>query len=500
MSFSDFKEFLFGKSQKRALNLDDLFWDVYDQMEVSYPGLWLINLFVDQAGDVFALASNGSNKLKLSVTLGTGDTVMLGEPMEVVQEFLPVQRNNMVAKTNTQILRTKGDLAGWLSVSATALVNRDGAIDSRDLFDSFVNFADKTGFYPIRTFYHMYDESIYSGQSHVLLRVGNCYVTAGTYFGDSDFAQAEIRAFSKNPDMWGESIGFLPTARPQTLATRDWVIPVYTEGINFEISTLPEPEASSWFTSPSIMEVRTMGQQDMDAMLVRQKKAMAQLFEIDEAAVEERLQRTAGVVNGIIEQNGLMTRSDANTQPADGQPQAQTQPQGQTPQSVAQEVVATTQDLLNGDNTVGQLAVAVENRMQQLADAFQSNMAEFRTANQATNVQIVEALEGITQRVTAIEQNLTTRQQFAQSQPRAYANGGGGGFSPVRQRAGLQAGTAIPTLAQTLDTSGVKIPDNIQPVTHVNATAPGQPVDATASLLQADLSANKLDAWNPVGK
>jgi hypothetical protein len=191
----------------------------------------------------------------------------------------------------------------WLSISATAVLNRVGEIDSTKLFDSFVTHATETGKYPYRTFYHQ-GETMRTGQADFLAREGVCLITSGLY-NDSELAQTEIQALERDSSKWGESIGYLPTVPPERVSVAGVSVPVYATGVLREISLLPQSRAASWFTVVGITEVQRMRTQVFDALL--------ELCGGD----EEKARKLAEMADGLnreVAEGGLIARANEPVQ------------------------------------------------------------------------------------------------------------------------------------------------------------------------------------------
>jgi len=287
---------------KRALSMNSIYEMAWRAAELKYPMAYLRDVFADQSGELFAIISQDSKLYRSTVTVGEGDMVELSDWVFVTQEFVPA------GVTRTQIIRENGKVR-WLSISATATVNRALEIDSRNLFDSFVRRAEETGQYPVRRFFHLDGDRWVVGQADFLARVGNCYITTGTY-NDTPLAQAEIKAREKNPDAWGDSIGYIPMDNPTFIKVRGMDIPVYQDGINVEISTLLTNEAASLF-------VKTEVKRQMNE---KQLKTLALLsFDGDIERARKWLEENPDEVNRQIEQNGLITRTtEGDHGPGDG--------------------------------------------------------------------------------------------------------------------------------------------------------------------------------------
>jgi len=226
-----------------------------------------------------------------------GEQIVLGERTQVTETFTPV--------STTRVFRQADGRHRWLSISATAVLNRCAEIDARDLFDSFVTHATETGEYPYRCFCHR-GEQFRTGQADFLARDGNCYITSGLY-DDTELARREIAALEKDPAYWGESIGYEPLAGPETVEVGGVGIPVYRNGIHTEISTLPEEMAAAWFTSTSIISEAQMERQMGD---IEYKVFVDKLFEGDEDKARVWLEENVDPANRAIEEREMITRDN----------------------------------------------------------------------------------------------------------------------------------------------------------------------------------------------
>lgn len=292
---------------ERALSMGDIFRRIWDVIEVKYPMAYLHDVFAEESNTLFAILSQDGKLYRSEITV-TDNEIGLSEWVPVVMEFRPIEM-----RTNTKIIRQADGRARWFSISATSVLNRVGEIDSQALFDSFIAHATSTGEYPYRTFYHK-GEAFRTGQGDFLARDGNCYITSGLY-DDSEIARAEQAAIEREPDYWGESIGYLPTSAPQMLDVSGVKIPVYRTGIHKEISTLPEREAANLFTVIRHTEVNRM-------MSPNEKAALLKLFGGDEGKMRQWLEENVDETNRAIEQAGLVTRSQEEGEPAPEQQEA----------------------------------------------------------------------------------------------------------------------------------------------------------------------------------
>lgn len=296
--------------ESRAVSITALYDAVWMQL-YEREGWWYLHDIYEDNGALVAIVSNDAKLYRVAMSVDEDGNVALGEPERVKIEFSPVA-------ARTVVIRQADGSVRWLSTSATAILNRQGQMDSRELFESFVKHAQETGEYPYRTFYHC-GENLKTGQCDFLAVDDYCLVTSGTYDLDGpnvDIARAEIRAFEEQSGEWGESIGFLynPMSQPVIEEVVPGVaIPVFRKGIIVEISTLPEAEAAAIFTKP--MEVSRM------------KNIVKQALEklgISQERIDELEQHNESVNRGA-ESGEFIARAAGETEPEE-------QPAEETPE------------------------------------------------------------------------------------------------------------------------------------------------------------------------
>ena len=255
--------------------------------EITDSDHYFVDMYYDNGG-LYALYTDQGRLYRYPVIV-QNDDVMLGERLQVMEVHQPVQTRTIVRQQDDGKYR-------WFSVSGTAVLNRSGEIDSRALFDSFVQHAEETGEYPIRQFYHQ-GKAFRTGQADYLARDGYCYITSGLY-DDTPLAKAEITARQREPDYWGDSIGFFSLDAELTEIGNGIRIPAHQRGINKEISTLPESEAAHLFT-------RTEVQMALEG---REWEAFLRLWDGDEEKARQWLDSNPDARNRAIEENGMITR------------------------------------------------------------------------------------------------------------------------------------------------------------------------------------------------
>jgi hypothetical protein len=288
---------LAGKTppENRAKNLlKYIFLPIDTAVREQDPQAWLNDVYADEdTGDLFAIITSQGKLYKAAITLGA-DNATVGEWVECKLDF-PTLRT-----IKTRLIHQADGKVRWLSIACSSVLNRMGEIDSRALFQSFLDNIERTGEYPVRQFYHCGMDFV-TGQVDFVAVDDNLLLMSGVY-NDTELAKREIAARELDSGYWGESIGFLPTAPPKNLEIENGVtIPVYAEGKLVEESTCAEHDACAWFTSTIIVE-------EVNRMLEkRQMDALIKLFGGDEDAAKDWLKNNVDEVNRQIADNGLIT-------------------------------------------------------------------------------------------------------------------------------------------------------------------------------------------------
>lgn len=290
---------------ERAMSGSRLYDKVYvagSKMSPDY--FYMHDIFFDNER-TYVIYSTGGMLYQAEVNI-TGEDATLAEPVQVAEEFVPVATRSLVARQSDGQYR-------WFSVSATSVLNRDGEIDSRDLFDSFVENFDPDS-PPERQFFHLGPQSR-MGLIDYVGRDGNALITSGLY-DDNVLARADIEAKQHNPDLWGESISYKPLSAPEITEIGGAKIPVYRTGKLIETSTLPEGDAANYFTNSQVLEVSRMNQKQKDALLKLagdDKELLEQLNGFFDSVDK---------TNRSIDSSGIVTReSSDDDRPEPGEPE-----------------------------------------------------------------------------------------------------------------------------------------------------------------------------------
>lgn len=224
------------------------------------PAGYVLDVYFDNAG-AFAVMTRDGQLYKIPVFIDEQSQITMGDPIESYMEFTPVSRSLLIKRQADGTVR-------WFAMPAcTAFLNRSGEIDSRKLFDSFVDYAERSNEYPELDFYHL-GERLVLGKADLLFRDDVNFCASGV-FDDTDIARAAVKSLEDQGEYWGLSIAYLPTKEPEKLRSAEGVeIPVFNDGICRFISLLPEDTAASILTSISMKELNRMNKKQEEALKI----------------------------------------------------------------------------------------------------------------------------------------------------------------------------------------------------------------------------------------
>lgn len=211
---------------------------------------WPMDIFTD-GEQLYAVMNSDGRLYRVSLSIN-GDMVQPGE-------WEPITVQHVPAAESRCIVRQQADGKWrWLNISATAILNRVGEIDSTTLFDNMIRrFNERQGRVP-RRFFHLKADIFDLGDVDFLARDGVVLVSSGL-FNETPLAQAVVRAAKDDPGGWGDSISYLPLVEPEMAEVAPNVrIPIYLDGELREISSLPESKAAGLFTTSAVQEVNRM--------------------------------------------------------------------------------------------------------------------------------------------------------------------------------------------------------------------------------------------------
>lgn len=325
-------------------------WSGMDRGELGY----LVTVYIEN-GELYALFNKEGLLRRTLLNLGDNDVVTMGPLEDVTQQFVPTQRSQV-----TILRQVDGDYRIFM-LAATALINKEGQIDSTKLFDDMIRRAEEYDVWPTIDFAHLgeEDESCEFGSIDWLGREGVCYLASGVLHADHPITQYLVPALQQRAADWGVSIEYYPVPDSVDYLNLGSIeVPVFLEGLNTRITILPVEDACSWFTNVGL-EQRSMN--------AKQKAALIKLLGEEEF---NRRMAVVGDVNTETDKRKLIFRATsgdegtANTGEAGADSSATaTDQQAQTPtEQPANEnkVDADLQPVLEvDDEMVAQLAQAV---------------------------------------------------------------------------------------------------------------------------------------------
>lgn len=235
--------------ERQAKSLSEIYYDIcemiylMDMAEDTYTHI--VDFYIDdESKEMFVIVAQNGRLYKIPVGVFGGNVALGVDKYEL--DLNPERQQRSLT-----IFRQANGHYRWLSIAGTTALNRSGEIDSKELFDSFIEHINKTGEYPILNFYHQGDNSRL-GIADYVARDENVYIASGI-FDDNEFGRAAAKGIENKPDYWGNSIEFMAyegdVARFVTNDNVKISIPVYTRGINTAISILPESVAAAWGTT-----------------------------------------------------------------------------------------------------------------------------------------------------------------------------------------------------------------------------------------------------------
>jgi hypothetical protein len=275
-------------SVDRNVSITSIWQSIEQQISILPDYAWLVNLYLDDRGAMFAAVAMGGKLYRASVI----NAVLVAKT--AWEEVFDVGKNKF------SITRGISGEVRWFLLAATSVLNRNGQIDSSGLFDEFVRQGVEEAKYPYLTFMHL-GESFVMGKADWLSRDGVAFLASGL-FNDTKLANRMILSYTNNPNYWGASIGFHARDAKQEEIAQGITIPVYEGNGSWceEISVLPEELACSLLTAlRTTKEVNRMNKKVEEALRV---------LAGDEETAKEFI-AMVDEVNRNVEESGMIHRT-----------------------------------------------------------------------------------------------------------------------------------------------------------------------------------------------
>lgn len=252
---------------------------------------WFQELYVGAGGSLFALSVQAGKLYRSAVVVGD-DSVVVGMPEQVVTRFEPLQRTRIIT-------RLDNNLPVFLSILATAALNKANELDTRALFDDFVErFTGEDEYVNV---YHLGKSKSRIGK---LLWVGRDEnLLLGLWTPDDNIvgrSVAETIAADTDGE-WGVSIEFLPDDDGRLIEVVPGIeLRAFEAGELWGASIVRSAHACSWFTGHAKERIFRMNK-DV-------KQAIETLIKNPDALAE--FETWVDGTNRAIADSGAITRAD----------------------------------------------------------------------------------------------------------------------------------------------------------------------------------------------
>lgn len=261
MNFSkDMSSIFINSRQEQAISVHDLALQAWIAVDAISDGVWywLVDAYIGDK-EMFAVFASGGKLYKVDLQYENDKVFLLGDLQEVVVDFNPVSQSLSLVK------QADGSTRCFL-IAGTTVMNRNGGLNSQQLYDSFIEALPKHE-QPYIDFFHLGKE--FNMGTVDLLQRDQYTLIASFVFDDSKLSQYMIQAIEAEPEFWGSSIAFYPTKQARLVDISDGIrLPCHDEGWLESITILPEQEARCLFTAviQSGKEVNVMDARVLEAI------------------------------------------------------------------------------------------------------------------------------------------------------------------------------------------------------------------------------------------
>lgn len=286
---------IFKKRDHSVVDVMHMFYNYLNPLVENGTFEWpsIVGHYMSESGTYIVMSDSG--KLYRSDITLSGSEVSFSTPSPVEVHFVGLGGKMRI------VGRDSKGRPKFVVFAASSVLNRDGEIDSRDLFDSFENTFDIEE-RPVVTIRHIHSPEFYFGEVLGAYRLENMLICHGVLEPEHPLTKYAVERFG-DPE-WGISIGFYAEDYQNDKTEEGIAIPVYKKGRLIEISVLREKEAASHLTGTKIIKdgVDRMGKTK------EQVQKILLDFTNDEAFVQQFLEE-AEIRERKIQEDGLITRN-----------------------------------------------------------------------------------------------------------------------------------------------------------------------------------------------
>jgi hypothetical protein len=283
------------EAAERAMSISEVYNAVAGKLQ-ELEGDGLLNKFANLMdvfsgpNEMYAIVAQEGKLLRMDISITEQDDLLLSVPRPVKVEFIPTGRCTVKRQADGKYRIT--------SVACTAILNRDGEIDTTELFDDFIARIDSgKAEYPELDFFHV--DGLEIGKCDFIARDGYALITSGVFYED-DFSQKVARGLEASGEKWGQSITFFPY-KSEEMNVSGVKIRANTRGVLHKVAVLPEDKAAALFTS---VKTKTRGK-NMNKDIMEALRDLG----LTEDEIEEQAQRADGI-NRAVDSEGMVARHD----------------------------------------------------------------------------------------------------------------------------------------------------------------------------------------------
>jgi len=225
------------EDESRATSIPLLYEQIANAAYQAHPEMYVYELYAEQ-DRLYVIAINEGSLYRAPLVVQPNG-VLLGEFEQVEVQHVPTARTLSVTREDSGRYR-------WAGIACTAILNKVGEVDSRALFDNFVQRFNAEPDKPV--YLDFFHEDIFLGRVDYLAREGFTLLASGT-FNDDEVGAAVAEGILRDDGYWGQSICYRPLSEPGKIVVGDVEFPVWEDGQLERIALLPAGRAAAWYTT-----------------------------------------------------------------------------------------------------------------------------------------------------------------------------------------------------------------------------------------------------------